>query len=186
MGADRRGLAGERGSGAGRPSASRRLGSSACRMRPRRSWPTSSGFTTILLWIITAITAFVLVAARDHRGALQRAAPIRRRRAPRTTRCSRSLWTIVPVVILLFIAVPSFRLLFLAARRAEGRPHHEGDRQAVVLELQLSRQRQVRVRIRSSSRRRISSPTSRACSPSTTRWWCRSTRSCTCWSPAPT
>ena len=30
-------------------------------------------------------------------------------------------WTIVPVLILVGIAIPSFRLLFLAARRAEGR-----------------------------------------------------------------
>ena len=49
------------------------------------------------------------------------------------------VWTIVPVIILALIAVPSFRLLFLRARRAEAGPHGEGDRQAVVLELQLSR-----------------------------------------------
>ena len=55
-------------------------------------------------------------------------------------------WTLIPVMILVGIAIPSFRLLFLELDVPEGRPHHQGDRQAVVLELRLSRQRQVRIR----------------------------------------
>ena len=48
-------------------------------------------------------------------------------------------------MILVAIAVPSFKLLFLQTDHSAGRRDREGDRQAVVLELQLSGQ-QVRVR----------------------------------------
>ena len=48
-------------------------------------------------------------------------------------------WTLIPVLILVGIAVPSFRLLFQELDIPEGRPDHQGDRQAVVLELRLSR-----------------------------------------------
>ncbi len=44
-------------------------------------------------------------------------------------------WTLIPVLILVGIAVPSFRLLFLQLDIPEGRPHDQGHRQAVVLEL---------------------------------------------------
>ena len=52
-------------------------------------------------------------------------------------------WTLIPVLILVGIAVPSFRLLFPGARRSQGRFDRQGHRQAVVLELRLSGQRQV-------------------------------------------
>ena len=99
------------------------------------------------------------------------------------------IWTVGPVVILLFIAVPSFQLLtaqysppsepaltvkvtghqwywsydyqnnkkvsFDSLAPAEGRP--QGRRQGRIW------------------------PSFRACSPSTTRWSCRSARSCACW-----
>src|SRR6188508_2010052 len=48
--------------------------------------------------------------ARDHRAALQRP---RQPDADTHNTLLEVLWTIVPVVILLFIAVPSFRLLFV-------------------------------------------------------------------------
>ena len=48
-------------------------------------------------------------------------------------------WTLIPVLILVGIAVPSFRLLFLQLDIPEGRPDRKGHRQAVVLELLLSR-----------------------------------------------
>ena len=47
------------------------------------------------------------------------------------------VWTVVPVLILVAIAVPSFRLLFLQLNDPAGRPDRQGDRQAVVLELQI-------------------------------------------------
>jgi cytochrome c oxidase subunit 2 len=69
-------------------------------------------FHDYLLWIIAAITAFVLIllgiiVVRFNASA-----------NPTPTRTTHNtllevLWTIVPVVILLFIAVPSFRLLFV-------------------------------------------------------------------------
>ena len=67
-------------------------------------------------------------------------------------------------VILVVIAIPSFRLLVDQLNIPAGRSHREGDRQAVVLELQLSRQRQVRIRLADGGATRISSQTSRACS----------------------
>ncbi len=69
-------------------------------------------FHDYLLWIIAGITAFVLIllgiiVVRFNASA-----------NPTPTRTTHNtllevLWTIVPVVILLFIAVPSFRLLFV-------------------------------------------------------------------------
>ncbi len=65
-----------------------------------------------VLWIISAITAFVLILlvviifrfnARSN--------PVPSRTTHNTV--LEVLWTIVPVIILVFIAVPSFRLLFL-------------------------------------------------------------------------
>ena len=103
-------------------------------------------FHNFVLWIITAITLFVLallliIIVRFN----ARANPTPSRTTHNTL--LEVIWTIVPVVILVVIAVPSFRLLFVAARRAEAGPDREGDRQAVVLELRLSRQRQFRIRL---------------------------------------
>jgi cytochrome c oxidase subunit 2 len=69
-------------------------------------------FHNYLLWIISAITAFVLVLL----GMI--VLRFNARANPTPTRTTHNtllevIWTIVPVVILLFIAVPSFRLLFV-------------------------------------------------------------------------
>ena len=80
-------------------------------------------------------------------------------------------WTLIPVLILVGDRGAVVPASVPGARRAESRPHHQGDRQAVVLELRLSRQRQVRIRFAAVDRTR-----SRACSASTTKWSCRSTR----------
>ena len=104
-------------------------------------------FHDFLLYIITAITAFVLallvmVMVRFN----ARANPTPSRTTHNTL--LEIAWTIIPIVILMIIAVPSFKLLFFQLNIPAGRSHGEGDRQAVVLELQLSGQRQVRVRTR--------------------------------------
>jgi cytochrome c oxidase subunit II len=69
-------------------------------------------FHDYLLWIIAGITAFVLVLLGIIVVRFNATAN------PTPTRTTHNtllevLWTIVPVVILLFIAVPSFRLLFV-------------------------------------------------------------------------
>ncbi len=69
------------------------------------------GFNTFLFWITTAIAVFVLVLlaiiiARFN----ARANPVPSRTTHNTV--LEVIWTIVPVVILMLIAVPSFRLLF--------------------------------------------------------------------------
>jgi cytochrome c oxidase subunit 2 len=69
------------------------------------------GFHTFLLWIITAITIFVLallliIMVRFN----ARANPTPSRTTHNTP--LEVVWTIVPVIILALIAVPSFRLLF--------------------------------------------------------------------------
>ena len=48
------------------------------------------------------------------------------------------VWTIVPVIILVFIAIPSFRLLTMQLTVPAGRRHHQGDGVAMALELRLS------------------------------------------------
>lgn len=76
------------------------------------------GFHHMLLWIISAITVFVLVLlliviVRFNR----RANPV-----PSTTTHHTMLevvWTVVPVVILVVIAVPSFKLLYYVDRTAD-------------------------------------------------------------------
>jgi cytochrome c oxidase subunit 2 len=70
------------------------------------------GFNTFLFWITTAIAAFVLVLLAII------IVRFNARRNPVPSRTTHNtllevIWTIVPVVILLLIAVPSFRLLFL-------------------------------------------------------------------------
>jgi len=69
-------------------------------------------FHNFVLWIITAITTFVLILlliiiVRFN----ARANPVPSRTTHNTP--LEILWTIVPVIILVLIAVPSFRLLFL-------------------------------------------------------------------------
>ena len=57
------------------------------------------------------------------------------------------VWTLVPVLILVAIAVPSIRLLAAQYQAAQGRPHGQGDRQPMVLDLHLSRQWRLRDRL---------------------------------------
>ncbi len=71
-----------------------------------------SGFNTFLFWITTAIAVFVLVLL----GIIIVRFNARRNPVPSRTTHNTTLeviWTIVPVLILLLIAVPSFRLLFV-------------------------------------------------------------------------
>ena len=77
-------------------------------------------------------------AVRD--GPLSAAAPTRRRRATRTTPRSRSIWTLVPVLILVAIAIPSIRLLRHQYTPPPRRPHGQGHRAPMVLALRISRQ----------------------------------------------
>jgi cytochrome c oxidase subunit II len=69
-------------------------------------------FHDFLLWIITAITAFVLILL------LIVMVRFNARANPTPSRTTHNalievIWTIVPVIILVAIAIPSFRLLFL-------------------------------------------------------------------------
>ena len=80
-----------------------------------------ASFHNFLLWVITAISLFVLallliVVVRFN----ARANPTPSRTTHNTP--IEIVWTIVPVIILAVIAVPSFRLLFTRARRAEAGP----------------------------------------------------------------
>jgi len=95
-------------------------------------------FHNYVLWIVTAITIFVLallvyIIFRFN----ARANPTPSRTTHNTL--LEVMWTIVPVFILLFIAIPSFKLLFTELDVPAVGPDHQGDRQAVVLELRLSR-----------------------------------------------
>ena len=119
-------------------------------------------FHNFLLWIIAAISVFVLVLL------LIIIVRFNARANPTPSRTTHNtvlevLWTIVPVIILAPIAVPVVPAPVRGARRAEAGSHHKGDRQAVVLDLQLSRQRQFRVQFGDGPRARTSSPASRAC-----------------------
>src|SRR5271154_825316 len=69
-------------------------------------------FHNFLLWIITAIVVFILILL------ITVMVRFNARANPTPSRTTHNalievLWTIVPVVILLAIAVPSFRLLFV-------------------------------------------------------------------------
>jgi cytochrome c oxidase subunit II len=70
------------------------------------------GFNTFLFWITTAIAVFVLVLLAIIIVRFNaRANPVPSRTTHNTV--LEVIWTIVPVVILAVIAIPSFRLLFL-------------------------------------------------------------------------
>ena len=124
-------------------------------------------------------------AAGDRDGQVQRA-PIRRRRGPPTTRCSRSPgpWS------------PSSSWWRSRCRRSSSCSTSSTFRQADLTVKATGKQwywsysypdngkfEFDSLMLKDKERKR---PTSRACSPSTTRWWCRSTRWCACRSSAPT
>ena len=77
-------------------------------------WTTSSGSTTSCSGS-SRRSRLRAASARSSSWCASMRAPIRRRRAPPTTRCSRCSGR-SPVVILVVIAVPSFRLLFCSSR----------------------------------------------------------------------
>ncbi len=71
-----------------------------------------NSFHNFVLWVITAVTAFVLILL------LIIIVRFNARANPTPSRTTHNtllevMWTVVPVIILLLIAVPSFRLLFL-------------------------------------------------------------------------
>ena len=86
----------------------------------------------ILMPLITVISLFVLallawVILRYRRGAN----PTPSRNTHNTM--LEVVWTLVPVLILVAIAVPSIRLLAHQYSPPRGRPHRQGDRQPMVL-----------------------------------------------------
>ena len=95
-------------------------------------------FHRLLLYIIVAICLFVLallvwIVVRYN------AAPIRCRRKVHHNTLLEVAWTIIPVIILVVIAIPSFKLLYFEADIPKPDVHHQGHRQAVVLDLRISR-----------------------------------------------
>ena len=72
-------------------------------------------FHRLLLYIITAICLFVLALLVWIVDPLQRSAPIRCRRKVHHNTLLEVAWTIIPVIILVVIAIPSFRLLYFEA-----------------------------------------------------------------------
>jgi cytochrome c oxidase subunit 2 len=137
-------------------------------------------FHNYLLWWISGITAFVLillviVMVRFN----ARANPVPSRTTHNTL--IEVLWTVIPVAILISIAVPSFKLLFLQLRdippidltvKATGKQwywtYSYPDHGKFEFDSLLVRDtKQLR-------------PDRRGCSASTTRWWCRSIRLCGC------
>ena len=108
---DGRRVAGKRGGGAGRPRAPHALANGFAGFgHPGHA--DIAGFHNFLLWITGAISAFVLlllliIIVRFN----ARANPVPSRTTHNTP--IEIIWTIVPVIILAAIAVPSFRLLFV-------------------------------------------------------------------------
>ena len=98
-------------------------------------------FNNLLLWIISGIVILVLallvtVIVRFN----ARANPVPSRTTHNTL--VELIWTVIPVIILVVIALPSFRLMFFQLNVAARRFDREGDGEAVVLDLLLSGQRQ--------------------------------------------
>ena len=72
-------------------------------------------FHRLLLYIIVAICIFVLALLVWIDAALQRSAPIRLPARRITTRCWKWPGPCIPVIILVVIAIPSFKLLYYEA-----------------------------------------------------------------------
>ena len=97
-------------------------------------------FHTLLLYIITAVSLFVLVLL------LWVMVRYNAKANPTPSKTTHNtllevVWTAVPVIILVVIAIPSFRLLYFEMDYSQARRDDQGDRQAVVLDLRLSRRR---------------------------------------------
>ena len=102
-------------------------------------------FHHLLLVIITLISLFVLalliwIMIRYNK----RANPVPSKVTHHTL--LEVIWTAVPVIILVLIAIPSFRLLYFEGVHAAGRPQDQGDRQAMVLDLRIPPERRLPVR----------------------------------------
>ena len=104
------------------------------------------------------------------------------------------LWTVIPVLILVAIAIPSFKLLFFQYTFPPPDLTIKATGARLELDARVSRpghQRRFGDAAGQRSARSWSSPASppgrcRATWPSTMRSWCPSTRWCTCWSPPAT
>ena len=139
----------------------------------------------ILMPIITAITLFVAallvwVIVRYNR----RANPVPAKFSHNTV--VEVIWTLVPVLILVFIAIFSFRLLF--QYNDMPRPDLRLRRSAIsgtgATNIPTTRSASSSPTCCRKTRRRL-----RACPiawPPPSRWWFRWARRCGCWSPAPT
>ena len=91
-------------------------------------------FHRLLVWIIVAVCLFVLallvwIVVKYRAGANPVPSKVHHNTLLEVA------WTLIPVIILVFIAVPSFRLLYFEAVHPQARRHHQGHRQAVVLDL---------------------------------------------------
>jgi cytochrome c oxidase subunit 2 len=77
-----------------------------------------SSFNSLVFWIIVAITIFVFLLLV---WVVWRSAPTRTRRRPRTSHNTmlEIAWTVVPVLILVVIAIPSFRLIYYQDRTVD-------------------------------------------------------------------
>ena len=95
------------------------------------------GFHTFVLWIITGITVFVLGLLIYVMIKFNAAAnPVPSRTTHNTL--VEVLWTVIPVVILVIIALPSFRISVFPAQHAARRSDHQSDGRNLELEIRLS------------------------------------------------
>ncbi len=139
----------------------------------------------LLLFIIVAISAFVLgllgyVCFRYRAN--------RNQVASRRTHNSvlEIAWTAIPVLILVVIAIPSFKLLYFMDRAANPEMTLKAIGHQWYWSYEYPGQRQLHLRCLHDRR---SGPPGRSAAParrSTTGWCCRSTPTCGCWSPRPT
>ena len=104
-----------------------------------------SSFHDLLVWIFVLIVLFVfgLLAYTCWRFSEKRN-PVPSRRSHNTL--LEIVWTAVPVLILVIIAIPSFKLLYFVDVVPDDRDDHQGHRASVVLELRVSRQWRVHLR----------------------------------------
>ena len=138
-------------------------------------------FHNFVLWIITAITVFVLVAAADRDRAVQRASA-----NPTPSRTTHNtllevVWTVIPVVILVVIAIPSFRSCSCSSTL----PPADLTIKATGKQWYWTYSYPDNGKFEFNSHHAARTPSARPgpaapARASTTRWSCRSTRSCAC------
>ena len=133
----------------------------------------------LVLVIITVITLFVaglLVWVMWRYNAKRN--PVPSRTAHNTV--LEIAWTVIPVLILVVMAIPSFRLVYYEDRTPRRRPDDQGDRASVVLGIHLPRQEQHRLHQLHHPGRPAEARPAAACSRWTTSWSCRSARTSAC------